>query len=232
MQRQQTLQQETGLQYNSQWAGGAPSQCRRESGAWEQMEDAWKMGGLQQSVFNNLDRIRQNTENSLHVAALCFVGNTSAHPGSSQAVLTAGFQKNKGRSSVKREGDPWQSSGTKLREQPPLTPSRDVKALCPSRTTPWETVQPGFLPVLYIPEFNRNKPLVGTLREKQFKTSRHSGEMIINQTPIQSCIFLRRAEQKKRWQIMHVCEAMYQIHLCYHCLLDTSEDEFKLPITL
>lgn len=183
-------------------------------------------------VFNNLDRIRQNTEDNLHVAALCFVGNTSAHPGSSQAVLTAGFQKNKGRSSVKREGDPWQSSGTKLREQPPLTPSRDVKALCPSRTTPWETVQPGFLPVLYIPEFNRNKPLVGTLREKQFKTSRHSGEMIINQTPIQSCIFLRRAEQKKRWQIMHVCEAMYQIHLCYHCLLDTSEDEFKLPITL
>lgn len=97
------------------------------------MEDAWKMGGLQQSVFNNLDRIRQNTENSLHVAALCFVGNTYTH----QAVLTAGFQKNKGRPSVKREGDPWQNSVTKLREQPPLTPSRDVKALCPSRTTPW-----------------------------------------------------------------------------------------------
>lgn len=47
-------------------------------------------------LFNNLDRIRQNTEDNLHVAALCFVGNTSTHPGSSQAVLTAGFQKTRG----------------------------------------------------------------------------------------------------------------------------------------
>lgn len=98
-------------------------------------------------VFSNLDRIRQNTEDSLHVAALCLVGNiASTPPGSSQAVLTAEFQRKRGDPQSKGRWDPWQSSVSKLREQPPLALSRDVNVLCPPRTTPWETLHSPRIP--------------------------------------------------------------------------------------
>lgn len=144
-------------------------------------------------VFNNLDRIRQGTEDNLHVAALCFVGATaSAQPGSSQAVLAAGFQKTRGDPQSKGRWDPWQSSVTKSREQTPW-PSPGVWRHCvhPGPLRGRHCTAPGFLP-----EFNINKPLFGTLQEKQFTNSRDSREMIINQTPVQSCIFLRTAEEK------------------------------------